>query len=142
MGKAGNLKINGKDAWTTWGMTMDTKAMSALMTPPGTKENIKNSSRTSHGTQVLRTNVRMAARTVTLVVQFSAKTEDIFMQRYLSFCEELSTGFLNIETRHQPGVVYKMEYNQCPAFTEFRMGIAKYTLKLTENDPSDRRSDV
>lgn len=138
MGKAGNLKINGKDAWTTWGITMDTKAMSSLMTPPPMKENIKNTSRLLHGSQVLKTNVRMASRTITIVLQFSAKTEEIFMQRYLSFCEELKTGFLDIETKHQTGVVYKMEYNSCTQFTEFCFGIAKFTLKLTENDPSNR----
>lgn len=134
----GRLTINGKDAKATWGMSLDSKGLSALLTPPGAKENVKNSSRAMHGTTVMRNNPRMAARTITVVVQFCAKTEEVFWDRYLSFCEELKTGFLDIETIYQKDVVYRMEYNSCTQFTEFCRGIAKFTLKLTENDPSDR----
>lgn len=139
MGKSGTLTINGKDAWTKWGMTMDSKGLSALMTPAGMKDNIKNSCRRLHGDKVITGNVRYKSRTVSLIVQFSAKNQAEFLTRYASFCEELATGFLNISTSYQPGVVYKMEYRECTQFVEYgSMGIAKFTLKLVENDPSDR----
>ncbi len=139
MGKLGTLTINGKDAWTKWGMTMDSKGLSALMTPAGMKDNIKNSSRTSHGDKVIPGNVKYKARNVSLIVQFSATSQTEFLSRYATFCEELATGFLNISTSFQPGVVYKMEYRECTQFMEYgSMGMAKFTLKLVENDPSDR----
>lgn len=138
MAKTGKLFINGKDAWTTWGMTLESKALTALMTPAGMKENIKNASRNMHGTQVIKSNARLAARTVTMTVQITAKTKEAFLARYASFCEELKTGFLDIRTGYQPGVVYKMEYNSCTQFSEYVLEAAKFTLKLTENNPDDR----
>lgn len=132
------LKINGKDARAAWGMSLDQKGLSALMTPPPMKDNVKNASRAAHGTQVMRQNARMGARTVNVILQFSARSEEEFWARYSSFCEELKTGFLTIETKYQPGVVYRMEYNSCTQFMEYGRGMAKFNLKLTENDPSDR----
>ena len=132
------LKINGKDARAAWGMSLDQKGLSALMTPPPMKDNVKNVSRAAHGTQVMRQYARMGARTVNVILQFSARSEEEFWARYSSFCEELKTGFLTIETKYQPGVVYRMEYNSCTQFMEYGRGMAKFNLKLTENDPSDR----
>ena len=86
----------------------------------------------------MRQNARMGARTVNVILQFSARSEEEFWARYSSFCEELKTGFLTIETKYQPGVVYRMEYNSCTQFMEYGRGMAKFNLKLTENDPSDR----
>lgn len=42
----GQLKINGKDAYTTWGVSMDDTSLSALMTPPAVKPYITNDDRT------------------------------------------------------------------------------------------------
>lgn len=35
---AGELYINNKDAYTTWGISMDTSSLSSLMTPPPMKD--------------------------------------------------------------------------------------------------------
>lgn len=138
MNLIGQLTINGKDAYAEWGMTMDTTSLSALMTPAGMKDNVKSSSRLQHGTRVSRDNPRIAERNLSLTIQFSAQNETEFFDNYLSFCEELETGFLNIITSFQPNVCYKMEYRSCQQFTQFNRGIAKFVLRLTENDPTDR----
>ena len=39
------LYINGKDAYTTWGISMDNNALSELMTPSSNKTFIENESR-------------------------------------------------------------------------------------------------
>lgn len=39
------LRINGKDAYTTWGISMDNNALSELMTPSSNKTFIENESR-------------------------------------------------------------------------------------------------
>lgn len=36
------LRINGKDAYTTWGISMDNNALSELMTPSSNKTFIEN----------------------------------------------------------------------------------------------------
>ena len=43
------LRINGKDAYTTWGISMDNNALSELMTPSSNKTFIENESRLEHG---------------------------------------------------------------------------------------------
>lgn len=145
----GQLYINGLDAYDEWGMSMDGTALSSLMTPAGMKGNIKASSRLSHGARVVNLQQdgslypppRLDSRQLTLTVQFTARTEEDFFDRYASFCQTvLYGGFLDIETSFQPGTVYHMEYNSCQQFTQFMRGYAKFVLKLTENDPSDRTS--
>ena len=48
------LRINGKDAYTTWGISMDNNALSELMTPSSNKTFIENESRLEHGKRAVR----------------------------------------------------------------------------------------
>ena len=50
---SGEFYINGKDCHTTWGISMDTSSLSALMTPSPLKEFIENKSRLEHSKRVL-----------------------------------------------------------------------------------------
>lgn len=134
----GQLFINNKDAYTTWGISMDTSSLSSLMTPAPNKEFIENSSRLEHGKRVISSNPKVDARDVTLTINLTAKNEQQFFDRYLSFCSELETGVLNIKTSFQPNVVYKMIYLSCSQFTQFMRGIASFSLKLNEPNPKDR----
>lgn len=132
------LYINGKDAYTTWGITMDNTALSELMTPPSNKAFIENESRLEHGKRVVPANPRIDARNLTLQINLTATDEAQFFERYKNFCEELATGVLEIETKYQPGVVYKTVYQSCSQFSQFMRGIGKFTLKLVEPNPNDR----
>ena len=134
----GQLYINGYDAYTRWGMSMDSSALSALMTPSANKENLHTSSRTANGQKVSRSVMRVAPRQLTVIFQICAKTEAQFFAYYESFCKELAKGYLYVETEFQPNVCYRFEYNGCNQFSQFMRGIGKFTLKLTENDPTDR----
>lgn len=134
----GELFINGKDAYTTWGISMDDTSLSALMTPAPNKELIENKSRLEHGKRVITSNSKMDERTLTLQINLVAPTSDVFFARYQNFCAELATGVLNIKTKHQPNVVYKTTYQSCSQFSQFMQGIGKFTLKLNEYNPSNR----
>lgn len=139
----GQLTINGKDAYTEWGLSMDSSALSALMTPAPIKSLIENDSRLEHGKKMITTNggtgcVRLASRDITLIFNITAKSDAEFLSRYSSFCEELACGTLDIGTSFQPGVVYRCVYQSCQQFSEFVLGIGKFTLRLTEPDPTDR----
>ena len=135
---AGELYINGYDAYTTWGVSLDMTGLSALMTPAPIKGFVQNESRLEHGKRVIATQPRKASRDITLTVNMTAATEGSFLTRYAAFCGVLQTGTLNIKTRYQAGVVYKCIYNSCQQFTELHRGIAKLVLKLTEPNPNDR----
>ena len=132
------LYINGKDAYTTWGISMGDTSLSELMTPVSNKEFIENESRLEHGKQVLVANPKLDARNLTLAINLTAPDEQQFFQRYNSFCEELATRELVIKTMYQPNVAYKTIYQSCSQFSQFMRGIGKFTLKLYEPNPNDR----
>nr|DAE23371.1 MAG TPA: tail protein [Myoviridae sp. ctcPl3] len=131
-----DLFINGKDAYITWGISMDNTSLSALMTPAPNKEFIENKSRLEDGKQVIMDNPKIDERNITLAINLTARNEDDFFAKYESFCEELATGTLNIRTRYQPDVMYRTIYISCNQFTQFMRGIGKFTLKLCEPLPT------
>ncbi len=148
----GQLTINKQDAYETWGISMDSSALSALMTPAAIKSLIENDSRLEHGKSMLtsytKTNaddsteevnmVKIDSRDVTLSFNLTARTEAEFFTRYWSFCKELEKGTLDISTSFLPDVVFHMIYQSCSQFSEFMRGIGKFTLKLTEPNPKNR----
>ena len=132
----GELFINGKDAYNTWGISMDDTALSALMTPAPSKAFIENKSRLEHGKRVITSSPKKDERSLTLQINLTAATKEEFFARYESFCEELSTGVLEIKTKYQPTVIYRTIYSSCQQFSQFMQGIGKFVLKLNEPNPS------
>lgn len=134
----GELFINGKDAYTTWGISMDNTSLSALMAPAPNKELLENKSRLEHGKRVITDNIKVDERDLTLQINLTAKTEEEFFTRYLNFCDELAKGVLEIRTKYQPTILYKTVYVSCSQFSQFMRGIGKFVLKLNEPNPKDR----
>lgn len=142
----GVLKINGKDAYTTWGITLTSSALSALMTPAPLKEFVGNKSLAEDGKQVLgissesrdKYRPRVDERSLTLELNISAPSEDDFMRRYALFCTELEGGVLDIETKYQEGVVYHTIYESCQQFSQFQRGVGRFALRITEYNPKNR----
>ncbi len=136
----GELFINGKDAYTEWGISMDTSALSALMTPAPNKDLPENKSRLEDGKRVIIDSslLKKDERSLNLTINLTAKNEDEFFTKYNSFCEELATGRLNIRTKYQPDVLYRTIYKSCSQFTQFMRGIAYFSLKLEEPNPRER----
>lgn len=133
------LIINGENADEKWGISLGESSLSELMTPPANKAFIENESRLQHGKQILVANPKVEARNLTLQLNLTAATKSAFFDKYNLFCKEvLATGVLNIETGYQEGIVYKTIYVSCSQFSQFMQGIAKFSLKLIEPDPSDR----
>lgn len=135
----GQLYINGKDAYLTWGIFLDETALSALMTPAPNKEFISNKYRSKDGKSVIKHNPRLDEREITLPFNMTAKDTDTFMTNYARFCEEvLAKGELVIRTRFQLNVWYRCIYLSCTQFSQCIREMAKFSLKLNEPDPSDR----
>lgn len=136
----GTLFINGKDAYTTWGITLSETSLSALMTPSSIKAPVENKGRGADGKQVLIPAVpKIDEREISLMINLSAPNETAFFQRYQSFCTELEKGRLDIRTKYQPNIVYHFVYVSCNQFSEFMRGIASFTLRLNEPNPQNRR---
>ncbi len=134
----GQLKINGKDAYTTWGISMDDTSLSALMTPPSVKAYITNDDRTKHGKEYLTSPLYVDSRDITLQLNLTARNDEQFFTRYAAFCEELAKGALDIETSFQQGVIYHCVYQSCSQFSQFMRGIGKFVLRITEMNPNNR----
>lgn len=135
----GQLLINGKDSYTTWGIFMDETALSTLMTPAPNKEFISNKYRTKDGKKVIRHNPRLDEREVTIPFNMTAKSPEEFISNYAKFCDEvLAKGEMVLHTSFQPTVWYRCIYLSCTQFSEFVRTMAKFTLKLNEPDPTDR----
>lgn len=135
----GQLYINGKDAYLTWGIFLDETALSALMTPAPNKEFISNKYRSKDGKSVIKHNPKLDEREITLPFNMTAKDSDTFLTNYARFCEEvLAKGELVIRTRFQPNVLYRCIYLSCTQFSQCIREMAKFSLKLNEPDPSDR----
>ncbi len=135
----GQLMINGKDAYLTWGISMDDTSLSALMTPPPMKDYIENNSRKEHGKRVITSSLYCDSRDLVLQLNLTAKNESDFFKRYILFCDELSKGVLDIETSFQQGIVYHCLYVSCSQFSQFMRGIGKFVLKLIEPNPNQRK---
>lgn len=133
-----DIYINRKNARLTWGIITTETSLSELTTPPPLKDLVTNESRLEDGKRVIARNPKVKDRDVTLTLNFLASTEAEFWQHYLSFCEELKKGRLEVRTQYQQGVIYRLDYRDCTQFQQFRRRMAKYSLRCNEPDPTDR----
>jgi len=137
--------INGHDARVRYGISFDASAVSVLLTPAPAKERIRNEVRTRHGALVTTSQAteRKDERALTVGFNLHATGKADFFRKYALFCSEvLECGWIHISTAFIPETEYKCLYGSCTQFQEFRFGLGKYMLKLTEPDPSDRALDV
>lgn len=135
------LTINSYNARTKWGIVANTKLMAALLAPPAVKDPIQSESRLEHGTRTIipQGSVKLVKRDITLEIGLTAPSLPAFYERYKSFIEELTSGWLRIETpKFLPGVVFNCRYVSCTQFTNYNGRIAKFILKLEEPNPNNR----
>lgn len=133
------LYINDKDAYTYWRIGFEEGALANLMTPPPNKDYITNSSRLEHGTRYITSNAKVASRDVMIMFHIAADSKAELLQRFASFCDELKTGDLVIHDKKYTGNYYRCVYTSCTSYTQNLMGgIAKFSLKVREKDPTDR----
>lgn len=137
----GQVFINDVDV-SEYGISLDSAALSTLMTPANLKDWVSNECRDEDGERYLKNYVpKQSKRDLTLNFNLLANDEDTFYARYAQFCELLNAGILNIRTKYQPSVVYRCIYVKCTQFSEFRQQMASFSLSLVEPDPTDRAID-
>ena len=135
----GDLKINNIDAFSRYGINFEDGALSTLMTPSPMKEFVENKSRLRHGKTVIAQSPKIDSRDMVLPFHLIAKSKTEFFQKYNLFCSEvLANGAFYVETKYQPGVVYRLVYLSCSQFRQFEREMAVFTLKVNEPDPTNR----
>lgn len=92
----GELYINGKDAWTEWGVNMGEGFLDAIDSFAPMKDYIENDSRLEHGKRVLVASPKVAARDLTLHFTIKGNNESDFRVKRKAFETELQKGEVNV----------------------------------------------
>ena len=139
----GELFINGKDAWTTWGVNMGDGFLDALDAPLEMKEYIEDESRLEDGKRIITDNPKIASREVTLGFTIAGISESDYRTKKKAFQSELQKGEFTINVPVLGAEVYKMVYTG--KSVSYGMNIARtfghFTMKATEPNPSDRSTE-
>lgn len=134
------LKINGRDAREAFGVIPGTKVLAALMAPPETKEPIVNSSRLSDGVQITvpTGSHRYKERDVNLDVAITASNILVLFARLNGLMGELRKPVVEVIFNRLPFQKFKLCYKGCTQYTQFNGRLAKFVLRFTEPDPTNR----
>lgn len=136
----GELYINGKDAWVTWGVNMGDGFLDALDAPLQMKEYIENESRLEHGKRMITANAKVDSREITLGFTIMGTSESDYRTKRKAFLSELQAGAFTVKVPILGADVYKLVYTG----RSISYGLSAdrtfghFTMKATEPNPADR----
>lgn len=131
----GDLFINTKDAWTTWGLFLEEGSEDKLLVASPMKDYISNKSRQEDGKQVLTSTPKVDERTLTVVFCFARASTD-FLTRYKSFMTELYLGrmVLNVVSL---GITFTLDYLNSASLSSLTT-LGKVAVTFSEPNPMNR----
>lgn len=136
----GELYINGKDAWVTWGVNMGDGFLDALDAPLQMKEYIENESRLEPGKRMITANAKVDSREITLGFTIMGTSESDYRTKRKAFLSELQAGAFTVKVPILGADVYKLVYTG----RSINYGLSAdrtfghFTMKATEPNPADR----
>lgn len=136
----GDLKINNKDAWTTWGVRMGDGFLDIIDGFNEMKDYIESESRLEHGKRVITENAKVASRQITLQFTIEGDSESDYRTKKKSFQAELEKGAVNIKIPALGNEVYKLVYlgkSVSYALSSDRC-FGKVSVKFEEPNPMNR----
>ena len=139
----GDLFINNKDAWTTWGVNMGNGFLDALDSFLPMKDYIENDSRLEHGKRMITTGAKVDSREVTLEFTITGSSETDYRTKKKAFQQELQAGAFTLKVPALGTQVYKMVYTG----KSISYGLSRnrqfghFTMKATEPNPMDRTAE-
>lgn len=139
----GELIINGKDAYTEWGVRMGDGFLDALDGFLPLKALVENESRLEHGKHVDTGNAMVDSREVTLTFTIEGQDEAQFRTRRKAFQTELLKGKVEVQVPALGGEVYRLVYtgkSLTYALAHDR-AFCKVASKFTEPNPMDRDAE-
>nr|DAF41323.1 MAG TPA: hypothetical protein [Caudoviricetes sp.] len=131
--------INGFNIWEKWKAYFGKGAYEALLTPAPLKAFIENECRLEHGKRVIPSNPKMDERNLTLSIFVEGATEEEYLRNYESFVNELHKGLIEMKVPCL-NKVFKFYYNGCQKYGDYGFKKGKFSLKLREPNPADRRN--
>lgn len=138
------LKINGYDAWETWGAFLEEGSYEKLLAGENMKAYTENHSRTIDGKVVSMKNPRIHDRDFTLVFCITKRVTS-FLTNFNTFIGTLQQG-KKVGTVHTPieleitelGMTFKVIYLGSINLTQTDLTIGKIAVKFNEPNPKDR----
>ena len=136
----GDLIINGKDSFSTWGVRMGEKFLDALGAPSPLKEFIENKSRLEHGKRVDTSNPKLDERDLTLTFTVDGNSLADYQAKRSAFYSELYKGKIDIKIPQSGIEVYHLLYSgkSITYAQSLDMTFGKISAKFVEFDPSNR----
>lgn len=137
---SGDLIINGKDAWSTWGVCMGDGFLDVIDGFNQMKDYIENESRLEHGKRVITDNAKVASREITLQFTIEGNSESDYRTKKKAFQTELEKGAVNIKIPALGNEVYRLVYlgkNVSYGLSLDRC-FGKVSAKFEEPNPMDR----
>ena len=136
----GDLFINGKDAFSTWGVRMGDGFLDAIDGFNQMKDYIENESRLEHGKRVITDNARVDSREITLQFTIEGDSESDYRTKKKAFQTELEKGAVSIKVPVLGSEVYKLVYlgKSVSYGLSFDRRFGKVSSKFEEPNPADR----
>lgn len=136
----GQLFINGKDVYTTWGAILEDGGINTLLGSEAMKPYTENENREITGKEVLIKNPQVEARSFVLTFSF---IRDSILTDFNNFFAELRGGRL-VDNRIKPilfnvpalSKTYELIYEARTSVVQLNMKIMKVSVKFNEPQPS------
>lgn len=136
----GELFINGKDAWTTWGVNMADGFLDALDAPLQMKDYIENESRLENGKRIICNSPKVASRDFTLGFTITGSNETDYRAKKKAFETELRKGMFTLSVPDLCTDTFHLVYTGKSVSYGLSMNrhFGHFSTKVTEPDPTDR----
>lgn len=136
----GDLIINRKDAFTTWGIRMGEGFLDALGSSVPMKEFIVNKSRLEHGKRVITTTPKVDERELTLSFTIEGVTASDYQEKKKAFFEELYKGVIDIQVPLVSSEIYHLIYlgKNITYAQSLDRTFGKVSAKFSEPNPDNR----
>lgn len=136
----GDLFINGKDAFSTWGVRMGDSFLDSIDGFNEMKDYIENESRLEHGKRVITDNAKVDSREITLQFTIEGSSESDYRSKKKAFQTELEKGAVNIKVPVLGNEVYKLIYlgKSVSYGLSLDRCFGKVSSKFEEPNPMDR----
>lgn len=135
----GDLIINGKDAFDTWGVNMGEGFVNNILTPPPVKDYIENKSRLEDGKRVLLNNKKYDEREFNLIFTISGSSPSDYILKFKAFMSEMSSGLVSINIPSIGNEIYRVYYKNSTSFAfSLDHTFSKIVMKVCEPNPANR----
>lgn len=136
----GDLTINNKDAWTTWGVRMGDGFLDTIDGFNEMKDYIENESRLKHGKRVITDNAKVDSREIILQFTIEGSSESDYRTKKKAFQTELEKGTVNIKIPSLGSEVYKLVYlgKSISYGLSLDRCFGRVSSKFCEPNPTDR----